>query len=80
MSSDRLKNSLEKCRSIGQFENSQIPLFSLHTPATKDAFSGQWFLLERLTARERESGLAKNVLEGIDSQVNDMLVSPSSIL
>ena len=41
----------------------------------KEAFSDQWFLLERLTAREKESGLAKDVLEGIDSQVKDMLAS-----
>ena len=42
--------------------------------AIQEAFSDQWFLLERLTARERETGLAKNVMEGIDGQVQDMLV------
>lgn len=41
----------------------------------QEAFSDQWFLLERLTAREKESGLAKNVLEGIDQQVKGMLVN-----
>ncbi|CAI8010010.1 PTB domain-containing engulfment adapter protein 1 [Geodia barretti] len=41
----------------------------------QEAFSDQWFLLERLTAREREAGLAKNVMETIDSQVKDMLVN-----
>ena len=42
---------------------------------SQEAFSDQWFLLERLTAREREAGLAKNVMETIDSQVKDMLVN-----
>jgi hypothetical protein len=42
---------------------------------SQEAFSDQWFLLERLTAREREAELAKNVMEGIDGQVQDMLVN-----
>lgn len=52
-----------------------ISLNYLSMSSLKDAFSDQWFLLERLTAREKESGLAKNVLEGIDQQVKLMLVN-----
>jgi hypothetical protein len=45
----------------------------------QDAFSDQWFLLERLTARERETGLAENVMEGIDNQVQDMLADADKL-
>jgi hypothetical protein len=45
----------------------------------QEAFSDQWFLLERLTAREKETGLAKDVLEGIDNQVKDMLVETDEL-
>jgi hypothetical protein len=45
----------------------------------QEAFSDQWFLLERLTAREREAELAKNVMEGIDGQVQDMLADAEKL-
>ena len=63
------------------FLSFSLSLFHTHThthtllSSPQDAFSDQWFLLERLTAREREAGLAKDVMDGIDSQVRDMLVS-----
>ena len=60
---------------------SDLPYPYLLSPITlvlyssQDAFSDQWFLLERLTAREKETGLAKDVMEDIDSQVKEMVVS-----
>lgn len=81
VSLEKLRNSFQNYRS----ETSIINLIlnypsTIHTSALKDAFSDQWFLLERLTAREKEKGLAKNVLEGIDQQVKCMLVNTHIIM
>ena len=55
---------------------SQLPLIFSLLPCLvkKDAFSDEWFLLERLTAREKEGGIKKAVLKDIDQQVQGMLV------
>ena len=77
VSLDKLRTSFQSYRS-GPIPLAHFTVNSIACPSTisplKDAFSDQWFLLERLTAREKESGLAKNVLEGIDQQVKSMLV------
>ena len=77
MSLDALKTSWKSCRLVKYYKASVSPCtyFNLlPPPLQKDAFSDQWFLLERLTAREKEKALAKEVMKDIDQQVKEMMV------